>query len=62
VDQSTEKVSPLDVWHAVDLFDRRRTFGSPEVQSAMRSLLVVVRQVDLQNPIQMPGTEDQQPV
>jgi hypothetical protein len=62
VDQSTEKVSPLDVWHAVDLFDRRSTFESPELQSAMRPPLVVGRQVDLQNPIQMPGTEDQQPV
>src|ERR1035437_1713766 len=35
VDQSTEKVSPLDVRHTVDLFDRRSTFGS---QTRARSL------------------------
>jgi len=62
VDESTEKISPLDVWHAVDLFDRRSTFGSHKLQSSMRSLLIVVRHVDPQNPIQVPGAKDQQPV
>jgi hypothetical protein len=62
VDESAEKISPLDVRHAVDLCDRRGTFGSPELQSAMRPPLVVVLQVDPQNPIKVPGAEDQQPV
>ena len=62
VNQSPEKVSLLEVRHTVDLCDRRRPFGSPEPQSAMRSLLVVVLDVDAQNPIAVPRAEDQHPV
>jgi len=32
------------------------------MQSSMRALLVVVLHVGPQNPVQMPGAEDQQPV
>ena len=62
VDQSAEKISPLDVRNAVDLFDRRGTLRSQELKASMRSLLVVVLRVGPQNPVQVPGTKDQQPV
>src|SRR5665647_3490016 len=62
VDESTEKISPLDVRNAVDLRDRRSTLGSHELKASMRPLLVVVLHVGPQNPVQVPGAEDQQPV
>jgi len=62
VDESTEKISPADARHAVELFERRSTFGSQELQSSMRPLLVVVLHVDPKNPIQVPGAKDQQSV
>jgi len=62
VNEPTEKISALDVPHDADLCGRHSTFGSQKVKSSMRPLLVVVLHVAPQNPIQVPGTEDQRPV
>jgi hypothetical protein len=62
VDESTEKITPLDVRHDAKFRDRRITFGSQKLQPSMRPLLVVVLHVGPQNPIQVPWAEDQQPV
>src|SRR5665811_243181 len=62
VDQATKTISPLDVRHDADPRDLRDAFRSQKLKSSMRTLLVVVLHVGPQNPVEVPGTEDQRPV
>src|SRR5664279_1367802 len=62
VDEPTEEIAPLDVRHDANLRDRRSSLGSQELKPSMRPLPVVVLHVGPQNPVQVPGAEDQLPV
>jgi hypothetical protein len=62
VDEPTEEIAPLDVRHDANLRDRRSSLGSQELKPSMRPLPVVVLHVCPQNPVQVPGAEDQLPV
>jgi hypothetical protein len=62
VNEPTEEIAPLDVRHDANLRDRRSSLGSQELKPSMRPLPVVVLHVGPQNPVQVPGAEDQLPV
>jgi hypothetical protein len=62
VDEPTEEIAPPNVRHDANLRDRRSSLGSQELKPSMRPLPVVVLPVGPQNPVQMPGAEDQLPV
>jgi len=62
MDEPTEEIAPLDVRHDANLRDRRSSLGSQELKPSMRPLPVVVLHVGPQNPVQVPGAEDQLPV
>lgn len=62
VDESTQEISSPDVRHDAEACGGHGTFGSQKLQPSMRSFLVVVLHVGPQNPVEVPGAEDQQPV